>query len=57
MGLFTGLDTEAYDRSYSDVELLRRIGSYFGAHRRQVLITVVFVTLVSLSAAGQTFNI
>jgi ATP-binding cassette subfamily B protein len=55
MGLFTGLDTEAYDRSYSDVELLQRIGSYFGAHRRQVLSTVVFVTLVSLSAAGQTF--
>jgi len=55
MGLFTGLDTEAYDRSYSDVELLRRIGRYFGAHRRRVLITVVFVTLVSLSAAGQTF--
>lgn len=57
MGLFTGLDTEAYDRSYSDTELLRRIGNYFGAHRRRVLITVVFVTLVSLSAAGQTFII
>jgi ATP-binding cassette subfamily B protein len=55
MGLFTGLDTEAYDRSYSDVELLRRIGGYFGARRRRVLSTVVFVTLVSLSAAGQTF--
>jgi ATP-binding cassette subfamily B protein len=55
MGLFTGLDTEAYDRSYSDVELLRRIGGYFGVHSRRVLITAVFVTLVSSSAAGQTF--
>ena len=29
MGLMGGLQAEEYDRSYSDVELVRRIAAYF----------------------------
>jgi ATP-binding cassette subfamily B protein len=54
MGFFTGLDSEAYDRSYSDTELLRRIGGYFAPHRRRVLIITFFVSLISLAGVGQT---
>jgi ATP-binding cassette subfamily B protein len=54
MGFFSGLEIEAYDRSYTDTELLRRILSYFGPHRRRVGYIVLFLTLVSLAGAGQT---
>ncbi|HDQ34879.1 MAG TPA: ABC transporter ATP-binding protein [Chloroflexi bacterium] len=37
MGFFRGLDTEAYDRQYSDRELTRRILAYFKPHRRAVI--------------------
>lgn len=53
MAVFSGLDTEAYDRSYSDLELLRRIGRYFGRYRRRVGVTIFFVSLISLAGAGQ----
>jgi ATP-binding cassette subfamily B protein len=32
MGFFSGLDTEAYDRQYTDRELLGRMGGYFRPH-------------------------
>lgn len=32
MGFFRGLDQDTYDRQYSDSYLMKRIGSYFGAH-------------------------
>jgi ATP-binding cassette subfamily B protein len=32
MGFFSGLDIEAYDRQYSDRQLLRRIAAYFRPH-------------------------
>ena len=54
MGFFSGLELEAYDRSYTDTELLRRIIDYFKPHRRRVAIIVFFVTLISLAGAGQT---
>ena len=53
MGLFGGLDTEAYDRSYSDAELIRRIAAYFAPYRKRVLWTILFVLVVSLAGAGQ----
>ena len=28
MSVFAGLDTEAYDRTYSDTELIKRIAGY-----------------------------
>ncbi|HMQ52468.1 MAG TPA: ABC transporter ATP-binding protein [Anaerolineae bacterium] len=55
MAIFQGLDQEAYDRSYTDGELLRRIAGYFGRHRRGVVWAATLVSLVSLAGAGQTF--
>lgn len=53
MSVFSGLETEAYDRTYSDTELLRRIVAYFGPYRRRVFWASVFVCLVALAGAGQ----
>jgi len=52
MGFFSGLDTEAYDSTYSDRELMRRIAGYFLPYKKQVQKALVFVVLVSLSGAG-----
>jgi ATP-binding cassette subfamily B protein len=55
MGLFRGLDTEAYDRQYKDRELLRRIGSYFAPHGRRVLGIAVLIAAIGLVGAGQPY--
>lgn len=52
MGLFSGLDTEAYDRSYTDTQLISRVASYFIPRKRQVWGTTGFVVLVSIAGAG-----
>jgi ATP-binding cassette, subfamily B, bacterial len=49
MGMLTGgLMAEAYDRTYTDRQLIRRIGAYFGPHGRRVMIIVAMVVLISL---------
>jgi ATP-binding cassette subfamily B protein len=53
MSVFGGLDTEAYDRTYTDSELFRRIGGYFGQHRRRLAVITVFVSIVALTGAAQ----
>ncbi len=53
MSVFFGLDTEAYDRQYSDGELLRRIARYFAPHRRRVAIIGALVAILSLIGAAQ----
>ncbi|MBN1955142.1 MAG: ABC transporter ATP-binding protein [Anaerolineae bacterium] len=53
MGFFRGLDAEAYDRQYSDRELLRRILGYFGAHRKQIAGVAILITLIALAGAAQ----
>ena len=47
-----GLDTEAYDRSYSDRELLSRIISYFRLHTRQMILVAAMITLSSVAGTG-----
>ena len=47
-----GLDTEAYDRTYSDRVLLRRIVGYFRPHLRAMAIVAVTVVLHSLARAA-----
>lgn len=37
MSIFGALDTEAYDRQYSDWQLIKRIGSYLGSQRKRVI--------------------
>jgi ATP-binding cassette subfamily B protein len=55
MSFFYGLDTEAYDRDYSERELIGRIFSYFAPHRRRVLIIACFITAVAVAGAAQPF--
>ncbi len=57
MSLFHGLDTEAYDREYSDRELLRRIARYFVPHGRRVFFVAVIITALAFVGAGQIFVI
>jgi ATP-binding cassette subfamily B protein len=53
MSVFFGLDTEAYDRQYSDGELLRRILRYFAPHWRRVAFIGVLVAVIALIGAAQ----
>lgn len=53
MSVFSGLDTEAYDRTYTDRELFRRIAGYFGRYRRRLALITIFVSIVSLAGAAQ----
>jgi len=43
--ILDGLDTEDYDRQYSDGELLRRILRYFRPHRRRMVLAAAVLTL------------
>jgi ATP-binding cassette subfamily B protein len=50
--IWDGLDTEAYDRNYSDLELLKRIFMYFGSQKDRLAIiglTVLVIVLADLS--------
>lgn len=53
MSVFFGLDTEAYDRQYSDKQLLLRIFRYFAPHRRRVTMVGVLVAAIALIGAAQ----
>ena len=50
MGFFTGLDAEAYDRTYSDRQLIRRMIEYFKPESRRML--GIVASLLVISAAG-----
>jgi len=52
MGFFRGLDTEAYDRTYSDRELLRRMLSYFSSYRRELVIASLAILVIGLGGAA-----
>jgi ATP-binding cassette subfamily B protein len=47
-----GLETESYDRNYSDRELVGRIASYFAPYRRQMILVAAMVTLSSAAGTG-----
>jgi ATP-binding cassette subfamily B protein len=47
-----GLDTEAYDRTYSDRELLSRIIRYFHPYARQMAMVAATLTLNSVATTG-----
>jgi ABC-type multidrug transport system fused ATPase/permease subunit len=47
-----GLETEDYDRQYSDKELLARILGYFRPYTRQMLLVSVMITLNSAASIG-----
>lgn len=50
MSITGGLEAEAYDRSYGDFELLRRIVVYFRPQAGRVVLVATMVSLVSLAA-------
>ena len=50
--ILDGLDTEAYDREYSDRELLRRIMGYFRPHARRMILVAVMIALNSAAGTG-----
>jgi ATP-binding cassette subfamily B protein len=47
-----GLETEAYDRNYSDKELLGRIVGYFRPYTRQMVVVAITITLNSVAGTG-----
>lgn len=53
MSVFFGLNTEAYDRHYTDRELLGRIFHYFAPHRRRVAVVGTLVAALSIVGAIQ----
>jgi len=52
MGFFSGLDTESYDRQYSDRDLVRRIVQYFRPYTKGLLVVVFFLALIAVSGAA-----
>ena len=50
--ILDGLETEAYDREYSDRELLRRIISYFRPYTRQMILVALMIALHSAAGTG-----
>lgn len=52
MGFFSNLDTEAYDRQYSDRDLVRRMAAYFLPHRRKLLVISLMLTILALTGAA-----
>jgi ABC-type multidrug transport system fused ATPase/permease subunit len=50
MGITGGLQAEAYDRTYGDRQLIRRILGYFRPHARTVGLVALAVALASLAA-------
>ena len=50
--VMSGLGGEAYDRQYSDKELVRRIVAYFGPHRRKVVVVITAVFLMAFASAA-----
>lgn len=50
MGIMGGLNAEAYDRAYTDLQLVRRIARYFRPHLGEVGLVALAVTLSSFVA-------
>ena len=50
--ILDGLDTEDYDRSYSDRELLGRIVGYFRPYSRQMTLVALMITLNSVAGTA-----
>jgi ATP-binding cassette, subfamily B, bacterial len=52
MAFFSALDTEGYDRQYSDRQLIRRILQYFSPHKRRLAVVVILILTISLAGAA-----
>jgi ATP-binding cassette subfamily B protein len=52
MSFFSGLDTEGYDRQYTDRQLVQRILTYFRPHRLQLVWVTFFILLIAVTGAA-----
>jgi ATP-binding cassette subfamily B protein len=52
MGFFAGLNTEKYDRQYSDRQLIGRIIDYFKPQGRRFTWVSILVALIAAIAAA-----
>lgn len=52
MGFFESLDTEEYDRQYTDRELIARIGRYLREQSKRLVIISITITLIALGGAA-----
>lgn len=52
MGFFSGLDTEAYDRQYSDRQLVMRMVRYFKPHVRKLLVVALMLIILAVTGAA-----
>src|SRR5512136_1167837 len=50
--ILDGLETEAYDRTYRDRDLLRRIVSYFNPYRGRMFLVAAAISLNSIAATA-----
>lgn len=53
MGFMFGLNSEAYDRQYSDRELVARLWRYFTPLRKRVALISALVTVIALGGAAE----
>jgi ATP-binding cassette subfamily B protein len=52
MTIFANLDTEGYDRQYSDQELLRQMRAYFKPHTRRLVVIVLAIGVIAACSAS-----
>ncbi len=52
MGFFSGLNAEAYDRSYRDRDLAVRMLKYFRAHNCRIAFAIIAILLIAASSAA-----
>lgn len=52
MNFFSGLETEAYDRQYTDRSLMQRIAGYFRPHKTAFILIVILLLVIALAGAA-----
>ena len=52
MGFFADLEREDYDRTYGDLELVRRLATYFRRHGRKLAVTLLATLIVAGAGAS-----
>ena len=52
MSFFSGLETEAYDRQYTDRSLMQRIAGYFRPHKTAFILIVILLLVIALAGAA-----
>jgi ATP-binding cassette subfamily B protein len=52
MGFFSGLEDEAYDRQYSDRDLIARMARYFRPHARKLVVISLMLIILAITGAA-----